>query len=78
MKATSQANPKEGVTSERFECEYIGEYMYMAGLVQGAVCLGITGRRRAVRNVSGCRWESDCRSRVCEFEPNQVPYFNGD
>ena len=25
MKATSQANPKEGVTSERFECEYISE-----------------------------------------------------
>ena len=29
MKATSQANPKEGVTSERFECEYIGDYMYL-------------------------------------------------
>ena len=32
----------------------------------------------AVRNMSGCRYVSDCRSRGREFDPHLVPYFNGD
>ena len=28
-----------------------------------------------VGNVSGYRWESDCRSRGREFDPGPVPYF---
>ena len=34
-----------------------------------------TGLRSAVGNVSGNRYESDCRSRVREFDPGRVPYF---
>ena len=37
-----------------------------------------TGQRSAVGNVSGYRWESDCRSRGREFDPSWVPYFRGD
>ena len=38
----------------------------------------VTGPRCAVGNVSGNRWESDCRSRGHEFDPGPVPYFRGD
>ena len=38
----------------------------------------ITGPRSAVGNVSGNRYESDCRSRGREFDPGPVPYFRGD
>ena len=38
----------------------------------------LTGLRRAVSNVSGNRFESDCRSRGHEFDPGPVPYFRGD
>ena len=34
-----------------------------------------TRTRGAVRNLSGNRCESDCRSRGCEFDPSLVPYF---
>ena len=37
-----------------------------------------TGLRSAVRNVSGYRCVSDCRSRGGEFDPGPVPYFRGD
>ena len=37
-----------------------------------------TGPRSAVGNVSGNRWESDCRSSGREFDPRPVPYFRGD
>ena len=37
-----------------------------------------TGPHSAVRNVSGNRCESDCRSRGCEFDPGTVTYFRGD
>ena len=37
-----------------------------------------TRPRRAVGNMSGNRWESDCRSRGCEFDPGAVSYFPGD
>ena len=37
-----------------------------------------TGPRSAVGNVSGHRYESDCRSRGREFDPCLVPYFCGD
>ena len=35
-------------------------------------------RCSAVGNVSGNRWESDCRSRGCKFDPSPVPYFRVD
>ena len=38
----------------------------------------VTGPRSAVGNVSGNRYESDCRSRGREFDPGPVPYFRGD
>ena len=37
-----------------------------------------TGPRSAVRNMSGYRCVSDCRSRGREFDPGPVPYFRGD
>ena len=37
-----------------------------------------TGLRSAVGNVSGNRYESDCRSRGREFDPGPVPYIRGD
>ena len=37
-----------------------------------------TGPRSAVGNVSGYRWEADCRSRGREFDPGPVLYFRGD
>ena len=37
-----------------------------------------TGPRSAVRNVSGYRCVSDCKSRGREFDPGPVPYFRGD
>ena len=37
-----------------------------------------TGPCSAVGNVSGNRWESDCRFRGREFDPGPVPYFRGD
>ena len=40
--------------------------------------LFFTGPRSAVRNVSGYRCVSDCRSRGREFDPGPVPYFRGD
>ena len=39
---------------------------------------GNTRPRSAVRNVSGCRYVSDCRPRNREFDPDPVPYFRGD
>ena len=30
---------------------------------------------RAVGNMSGCRYVSDCRSRGRKFDPGPVPYF---
>ena len=36
---------------------------------------GHTGPCSAVGNVSGNRYESDCRSRGREFDPGPVPYF---
>ena len=35
------------------------------------------GPRSAVGNVSGNRFESDCRSRGRELDPSPVPYFHG-
>ena len=37
-----------------------------------------SGPHSAVGNVSGNRWESDCRSKGSEFDPGPVPYFRGD
>ena len=37
-----------------------------------------TGPHSEVGNVSGNRWESDCKSRGREFDPGLVPYFRGD
>ena len=37
-----------------------------------------TGPRSAVGNVSGNRWDPNCRSRGREFNPGPVPYFHGD
>ena len=34
-----------------------------------------SGPHNAVRNVSGFRYVSDCRSRGREFDPGAVPYF---
>ena len=39
---------------------------------------GYIGPRSAVRNVSGCRYVSDCRPRDLDFDPGPVPYFRGD
>ena len=42
-------------------------------------CDRIPGRvAQSVGNVSGNRFESDCRSRGHEFDPGPVPYFPGD
>ena len=32
----------------------------------------------AVSNVSDCRYMSDCRPRVREYDPGPIPYFRGD
>ena len=34
--------------------------------------------RSAIGNVSDCRYVSDCRFKVCEFDPGPVSYFRGD
>ena len=51
-------------------CQFIKFWNYHLSLY--------TRPRNAVSNVSGNRCESDCRSRVCEFNPGPVPYFRGD
>ena len=33
---------------------------------------------RTAQSLSGSRYVSDCRSRVREFDPGPVPYFQGD
>ena len=38
----------------------------------------VTGLHCPVSNVSGKKCQSDCRSRGCEFDLGQVPYFRGD
>ena len=38
----------------------------------------VTRLRSSVGNVSGNRYEPDCRSSGCEFDPGPVPYFCGD
>ena len=38
----------------------------------------INGSCSTVGNVSGNRFESDCRSRGGEFDPGPVPYYRGD
>ena len=38
----------------------------------------MTGQRSTVRNMSGYRRVSDCRSRSREFNPGPAPYFTGD
>ena len=40
--------------------------------------LGYTGLCRAVVNMSGNRYESDCRFGGREFHHGPVPYFHGD
>ena len=40
--------------------------------------LSLTVLHSAVGNVSGYRWEADCRSRGHEFDPGPVSYFSGD
>ena len=38
----------------------------------------VTGPHSAVRNMSLCRYGSNCRSRGCELDSGPVPYFHGD
>ena len=47
--------------------------------VTTTVCTYVqTGPLSSVGNVSGNRYESDCRSRGRQFDPCLVPYFRGD
>ena len=53
-------------------------WLALMSVVQNKHLPMLESLRNAIRNVSGNRCESDCRSRGHEFDHGPVPYFPGD